>query len=253
MRPFGEISVFLQETYHEERGNTMITSTEQVWEAFHTPLHQFIRRRVSDETTAEDLLQEVFLKIHQHIGGVKDARQLESWLYTLTRNIIIDYYRSQRRTLSLDAAQDLALPEHLPDDDIVSELLPCVRSMVYNLPAQDRQALVLTEYHGLTQKELGARLGLSFSGAKSRVQRARERLKQQLLDCCHFELDRRGHILDYQSRCASCVEDSCCTPAEPGARQSSVMLRPFLRDPVSRVRKLASQERSASRPLRAVR
>ena len=141
----------------------MITSTEQVWEAFHTPLQQFIRRRVSDDPTAEDLLQEVFLKIHQHIGGIKDARQLESWLYTLTRNIIIDYYRSQRRTLTLDAAQDLALPEHLPEDDIVSELLPCVRAMVYNLPAQDRQALVLTEYHGLTQKELRERLGLSFS------------------------------------------------------------------------------------------
>ena len=163
----------------------------------------------------------MFLKIHQHIGGLKDARQLESWLYTLTRNIIIDYYRSQRRTLTLDAARDLALPDHLPDDDIVSELLPCVRAMVYNLPAQDRQALVLTEYHGLTQKEFGERLGLSFSGAKSRVQRARERLKQQLLDCCHFELDRRGHILDYQSRCASCVEDSCCTP-----RQNLVHRRP---------------------------
>jgi RNA polymerase sigma-70 factor (ECF subfamily) len=207
----------------------MITTTEQVWEAFHIPLHQFIRRRVSDESAAEDLLQEVFLKIHQHIGGVKDARQLESWLYTLTRNSIVDYYRSQRPTLPLDAARDLALPEHLPDDDIVSELLPCVRSMVFSLPAQDRQALVLTEYQGLTQKEFGERLGLSFSGAKSRVQRARERLKQQLLDCCHFELDRRGHILDYQSRCASCGEDSWCTPAERGVQASSVRLRPSLR------------------------
>ncbi len=73
-------------------------TTEQIWDAFHTPLQQFIRRRVPDDPTAEDLLQEVFLKIHQHIGGLKDARQLESWLYTLTRNIIIDYYRSQRRT-----------------------------------------------------------------------------------------------------------------------------------------------------------
>jgi RNA polymerase sigma-70 factor, ECF subfamily len=216
---------------------TSTATTEEIWEAFHTPLRQFIRRRVPDDPTAEDLLQEVFLKIHQHISGLKDARQLESWLYTLTRNIVVDYYRSQRQTLTLDAAQDLALPEHLPADDIVTELLPCVRTMVYNLPAQDRQALVLTEYHGLTQKEFGERLGLSLSGAKSRVQRARERLKQQLLDCCHFELDRRGHILDYQPRCASCVEDTCCTPAESGAKQSSVMLRPFLRSSVSRSQK----------------
>lgn len=212
---------------------TSTATTEEIWEAFHTPLQQFIRRRVPDDPTAEDLLQEVFLKIHQHMSGLKDARQLESWLYTLTRNIIVDYYRSQRKTLTLDAAQDLALPEHLPDDDIVTELLPCVRAMVYNLPAQDRQALILTEYHGLTQKEFGERLGLSFSGAKSRVQRARERLKQQLLDCCQFDFDRRGHILDYHSRRAGCVEDSCSTPAEPVAKKASVMLRPFLRSSVS--------------------
>ncbi len=75
----------------------------------------------------------------------------------------------------------------------------------------DRQALILTEYQGLTQRELAERLGLSFSGAKSRVQRAREKLKQQLLECCHFELDRRNHILDYQPRCHRCETVACCT------------------------------------------
>jgi RNA polymerase sigma-70 factor (ECF subfamily) len=203
------------------------TTTEQIWDAFHTPLQQFIRRRVPDDPTAEDLLQEVFLKIHQHIGGLKDARQLESWLYRLTRNIIIDYYRTERKTATLESVGELALPADLPNDDIVSELLPSVRAMVYNLPPQDRQALILTEYHGLTQKELGERLGISFSGAKSRVQRARERLKQQLLDCCHFELDRRGHILDYQSRCACCVEGYGCAPAAASERRSHLSVRPY--------------------------
>jgi len=105
----------------------------------------------------------------------------------------------------------LDLPEELPDDDVVSELLPCVRAMVRNLPELDRQALVLTEYQGLTQKEMAERLGSSFSGAKSRVQRAREKLKQQLLECCHFELDHRGHIIDYQARCHSCETAACCS------------------------------------------
>jgi len=210
-----------------------MTTTEQVWEAFHTPLQQFIRRRVVDDSTAEDLLQEVFLKIHQHIGGLKDARQLESWLYRLTRNSIIDYYRTARQAVTLESVGELTLPEELPDDDIVSELLPSVRAMVYNLPPQDRQALVLTEYHGLTQKELAERLGISLSGAKSRVQRARERLKQQLLDCCHFELDRRGHILNYQSRCHCCVEESCCPPAVSGGEASAPSPRPFPRSFVS--------------------
>lgn len=192
----------------------MVTTTEQAWEAFHTPLQQFIRRRVADESTAEDLLQEVFLKIHQHIESLKDIKRLESWIYQITRNSIIDYYRGHQQAMtSLDAAGLLELPEDLPSEDIVSELLPCVRAMVQNLPVPDRQALVLTEYQGLTQKELGERLGLSFSGAKSRVQRAREKLKQELLACCHFELDRRGHILDYQPRCC------CCDDASQSTRQ----------------------------------
>jgi RNA polymerase sigma-70 factor, ECF subfamily len=218
-RPFGDLFVISFRTKIRKGERVMSTTTEQAWQAFHVPLYQFIRRRIADDATAEDLLQDVFLKIHQHGNSLKDARRLESWIYQITRNLIIDYYRSHRQSLtSLGAEEVLELSEDLPDDDIVSELLPCVRAMVLALPEQDRQALILTEYQGLTQKELGERLGLSFSGAKSRVQRAREKLKQELLACCHFELDRRGHILDYQPRCNCCEQsndasqatDECC-------------------------------------------
>ena len=185
--------------------------TEQIWERFHTPLLQFIRRRVSDDETAEDMLQDVFLKIHQHIETLRDTRKLESWVYQIARHAIIDYYYGKQLTIPLEALEVSELPDELPDDDIMSELFPSVRAMVNSLPFQDRQALILTAYQGLTQKEFGERLGISFSGAKSRVQRARERLKQQLLACCHFELDRRGHILNYQSHCQYCAQGSCCS------------------------------------------
>jgi RNA polymerase sigma-70 factor, ECF subfamily len=183
----------------------MVTTTEQLWESFHTILYRFIRRRVADEATAEDLLQDVFLKIHQYGDSIKEVKCLESWIYQIARHLIIDYYRSHHTTIiTLNTQEVLDLSEELPDDDIVRELLPCVRDMVLALPEQDRQALMLTEYQGLTQKEFGKRLGLSFSGVKSRVQRAREKLKQELLACCHFEQDRRGHILDYYPRSDCC-------------------------------------------------
>jgi RNA polymerase sigma-70 factor (ECF subfamily) len=188
----------------------METTTERVWETFHVPLQQFIRRRVSDEAAAEDLLQDVFLDIHQHIDTLRDVKKLESWIYQVTRNAIIDYYRSRRATTTLDAPETLQISDELPDEDIITELFPSVRAMIMSLPAKDRQALILTEYQGLTQKELAERLGISVSGAKSRVQRAREKLKQQLLACCHFELDRRGHVIDYQPRCVCCSTDTCC-------------------------------------------
>jgi len=176
---------------------------------------QFIRKRVADSETAEDLLQEVFLKIHQRIETLSDVKKLESWMYQITRNSIVDYYRRNKPTTTLEEPEVLQLPEELPDDDIVSELFPSIRAMMNSLPELDRQALILTEYRGLTQKELGERLGLSFSGAKSRVQRAREKLKQMLLACCHFELDRQGHIINYQSRCQCCSSGNCSADETP--------------------------------------
>jgi RNA polymerase sigma-70 factor (ECF subfamily) len=80
--------------------------------------------------------------------------------------------------------------------------------MIAGLPEHYRQALLLTEYQGLTQEQLAERLGISLSGAKSRVQRAREKLRDMLLRCCHFEFDRRGRIVDYYQRCC------CCHPVE---------------------------------------
>jgi RNA polymerase sigma-70 factor, ECF subfamily len=218
-----------------ERVRRMSLTTEQVWNAFQAPLQQFIRTRVSDEPTAEDILQEVFLKIHLRIGTLKEVKKLESWVYQITRNAIIDYYRSKEQPrASLDAPEVLELAEDLPDDDVVSDLFPAVRAMVKSLPEQDRQALVLTEYQGLTQKEYGERLGLSFSGAKSRVQRAREKLKQMLLECCHFELDRRNHIIDYQPHCRCCSTGACCADGvsmhTSSARGASLLNNPRLQD-----------------------
>lgn len=191
----------------------MHLTTEYIWNAFHVPLAGFIRKRVRDETMVEDLLQEVFLKIHQSIDTLHDVRKLESWIYQIARHTIVDAYRRTRPAASLESSEALALPEELPTDDVVSALFPCVRAMVNNLPELDRQALVLTEYRGLTQKELSEHLGISISGAKSRVQRARARLKQQLLACCHFELDRRGHVINYHPHCHACATDTCRTPA----------------------------------------
>ena len=79
-------------------------------------------------------------------------------------------------------------------------LNPCIRRFVGQLPRGYRDALVLTEWRGLTQEQMAKQLGLSVSGAKSRVQRARTQLKKLLLDCCRLELDRRGNVLEMRPR-----------------------------------------------------
>jgi RNA polymerase sigma-70 factor (ECF subfamily) len=185
----------------------MTVASEHLWETFSGPLHQFIRRRVGDPHSAEDILQDVFLKIHTHIDTLRTQDRLASWIYQITRNAIADYYRAQRPTAEL--AETIPVAEELVDDDAVRELSPCVAAMVEELPDTYREALRLTEYQGLSQKALGERLSISFSGAKSRVQRARAKIKEQLLNCCHFQFDHAGRIIDYQSRCGCCASGSC--------------------------------------------
>ena len=188
----------------------MTIASEQLWESFSRPLHQFIQRRVRDPHSAEDILQDVFLKIHTHIDTLRTQDRLTSWIYQITRNAIADYYRAQRPTSEL--SETLPVVEEVVDDDVVRELSPCVSGMVAALPEAYREALRLTEYQGLSQKALSERLGISFSGAKSRVQRARAKIKEQLLNCCHFQFDYAGRIIDYQSRRACCAseEHSVC-------------------------------------------
>jgi len=186
----------------------MLVTTENLWETFHTGLRHFILQRIPDEQSADDVLQETFLKIHTHIDALRDQDRLQSWMYQIARNAIADYYRQQKATIALP--EDLPIPEE-PDieDDVIKDLIPGVKAMVESLPAAYREALILTEYEGLSQRELAQRLGLSFSGAKSRVQRAREKLKTMLLDCCHFEFDRLGKIIDYEPNCACCSDGGC--------------------------------------------
>ncbi|HEV8194046.1 MAG TPA: RNA polymerase sigma factor SigZ [Ktedonobacterales bacterium] len=192
-------------------------TTEQVWEAYHVPLRQFIRAQVRDEQQTDDLLQEVFLKIHTDLDTVRAPEKVGSWLYQIARHVITDHYRLQRSKatipLSDELVERLAIPEEAEENEAVQRLLPYLLPLVQCLPRLYRQALLLTEVEGLTQKALAEQLGLSFSGAKSRVQRARDQLRK-LLSCCHFAFDRRGQIIDYSPRGEHCASGACGAKGE---------------------------------------
>lgn len=183
----------------------MNATLESIYTDFHSKLHRFIAGRVSDPDTAEDILQDVYLKIHAKMDGLREEDRLESWVYQITRNAIIDYYRRARPKGQDELSESLASP---PDDepDAVSQLASSVKGMLGCLDDKYREALELTELQGLSQVELATRLDITVSGAKSRVQRAREKLKEAFLDCCHFEFDRLGHVVDYHPNCEKCAD-----------------------------------------------
>ncbi len=180
---------------------------EQIWNDYAARLRAFIRGRMDDEADVDDVLQEVFLRIHTGLCCREAAGNLEGWIYRVTRNLIVDRYR-RRRPLE-ELPDDLGAPPELPvDDDPRTRLAFSLRGTIDELPPPYREALVATEYEGLSQRQLADREGITLSGAKSRVQRAREKLRGLLLACCHFELDRLGRIVDYHERCCPCCPDA---------------------------------------------
>ena len=183
----------------------MNATLEHIWHEFAGKLGQFIRARVADPATAEDILQDVFVRIQKRLGQLRDPARLQSWLYLITRNAIIDHYRTHKETVEVPDSLPAEPDEHNGE---VEELKAAFRRMIYNLPEPYREALILTEFEGLTQQQLAEKAGISLSGAKSRVQRAREQLKRMLNECCAFEFDRRGKVIGCEPRrktdCSDC-------------------------------------------------
>jgi len=174
-----------------------------IYRDFDAGLRRFLGRRLSDPAAVEDVLQETYLRIHRRADSLREPGRLQGWVYQIAHNALVDHYRRQRETVELTDAVPVE-----PDDENEAqrELALSVQGMLRCLPEKYGQALRLTEFEGLTQTALAERLGLSLSGAKSRVQRAREKLREALLDCCHVELDRLGQVLHYEPRCAACAD-----------------------------------------------
>jgi RNA polymerase sigma-70 factor (ECF subfamily) len=164
------------------------TETEQIWNKFSAQLGQFIRARMGDPTTAEDILQDVFVKLQNQLDEFRDPAKIKGWLFLVARNAIIDHYRTRKSMAELSESFPVELAA--PDGFEIEELHAQLRRIIGRLPKPYQEAFVLTAFEGLTQKELSRRLGISVSGAKSRVQRAREQLKEMLLDFCQREFGR---------------------------------------------------------------
>ncbi|MBL9079325.1 MAG: sigma-70 family RNA polymerase sigma factor [Planctomycetes bacterium] len=177
------------------------------WRELADAVRRYVRRRVRDADAAEDLAQDVFVKLALHLRRGTIRGPLHAWLFRTARTTVIDHLRArsaataQADDLASDATSPAAATEAAP-------LLASCRAFLDALPPEQRDALVRTEYDGLTQHALAAELGVAVSTVKSRVQRGRRRLERALRACCEFEFDRRGNVVDWQRRpgggCGAC-------------------------------------------------
>jgi RNA polymerase sigma-70 factor, ECF subfamily len=200
----------------------MTNETQAIWSEFGGRLRTFIARRVGNEADADDVLQEVFLRIHRYRTTVERDDRLVPWLFQVTRNAIADFHRAPERRreppagvggdLEFDRGNPVPGPDEPdgPTSKTWQELAACLRPMIDRLPPGYRDAVALVDLGGVPQREAAERAGLSVSGMKSRVQRGRRALKGILDDCCRLELDAGGRVTDYQpldGNCGPCASE----------------------------------------------
>ena len=173
------------------------------WSQLEQRLRPFIQKRVVRAADTDDVLQEVLLRVHRGVGGLREEEHFDSWIHRIARHAIADHHRSHAKhpVASDDRAPELA-DESTDEDDraVARDLSQCLSGFVAMLPSPYREAITLTELERRTQKEAAEMLGISLTAMKSRVQRGRAKLRDMLEECCEIELDARGRVVDFTPR-----------------------------------------------------
>lgn len=156
------------------------------------PIYQFALRRLRDPEAARDVLQDVFLRAHSNATGLREPRRVQAWIWSIAHHAVIDRIRRDKPVSGLDPEWPSPVPSEA--DLALDALLESVPRCIECLPPPYQEALHLTVIEGLDQNQLAARLGISRSGARSRVQRARVLLGALYRKYCAEEVVDCGMI-----------------------------------------------------------
>jgi len=185
---------------------------EEPWQPFVEGLRAFIKGRVPS-VHADDVLQDALVRMHESAASTGEIDRAEAWVFAIARRTIADFYRERERgpeEKAIGRAEEMAGPAENPEaestadydgeHDVHEEVLSWLRPMAEKLPEMYRRPLVMADFEGHTQQEVADELGLSLSGAKSRVQRARKKLGRRLKDCCEVEFGTDGRAREFRRR-----------------------------------------------------
>lgn len=166
------------------------------WTLHAAELRGWLRHRVGNDALADDLLQDLFLKALRQGERFCDLHNTRAWLFEVARNLLADQLRVAHHMVDL--------PENLATQsdgaDTVDTLTACLPRVLSELSPQDREAITLCDLQGMAQADFARASGLSLSAAKSRVQRARVRLRAQMSQACQVQLDEVGRVADFVPR-----------------------------------------------------
>ena len=154
---------------------------DQIYTEYSGKVMGYIRARIRSSAEAEDLHSEVFEKILKKIGEFDPSKaSLNTWIFTITRNTVIDHFRRAKPSEELDEnlSDNVELDEDLLNSETLSELAAALRK----LPQQMMDIIVLRYYDGKPLTEIAEMMNLSYGAVKLRHQNAVLMLRQALAD-----------------------------------------------------------------------
>lgn len=169
---------------------------KNLYQELGSQLRAFIFSKIRNEHDTDDILQNVFLKIHEKISTLRDRSRINSWVYQITRNSIIDFKRKKEPDLIENDIPDLKEIISESDEMLSQGLLIIVNT----LPQIYKDVLILANYENLRYSEISERLNIKESTVKTRIFRARKLFRDKVLEFCHFELDSYGTVIEYQPK-----------------------------------------------------
>jgi RNA polymerase sigma-70 factor (ECF subfamily) len=166
------------------------------WTAHAPELRGWLRHRTNNSALADDLLQDLFLKALRQGARFCDVQNARAWLFEVARNLLADQLRVAHHMVELP--DDLvALAQ---DTDTVDSLTSCLPRVLSEMGSEDRDAIMLCDLQGMAQADFAKLKGLSLSAAKSRIQRARVRLRAQMSQVCQVQMNEFGRVEDFVPR-----------------------------------------------------
>ncbi len=185
------------------------------WRELEGRLRPYVARRVASPCDVDDVVQEVFVRIHRGADRLDDSESFGGWVYRIAERAVVDHRRTRARHPLVGGVEvddsfgaSTGEPETDPAGDALQrELAECVVLFVAMLPSPYREAIVLTEIEGRTQREAAEMLGVSLSGMKSRVQRGRRAIRELFEECCAIAVDARGKVVECVPRAEGAALD----------------------------------------------
>lgn len=172
------------------------------WQAHEAELRGYLRHRLSDAEAADDVLQDVFVKAMRQGKDFCLLANPRAWLFQVARNALVDRLRLAHRHEPLTDSLAETLAEDTEAMAPVDALAECVARTMAELPPEDADILRACDLEGRTQRDYAQAHGLSLPAAKSRLLRARQRLRNRLANVCRVQFEPDGSICGHGGRAA---------------------------------------------------